>query len=180
MFVRVISSERAGVGKSLKKDRLCSELRNKLKLPGLDITIPIYKKIDVDSIVERLYAKLGNGFQLDVFPVIHLDIAHAVSMGPVCYSKMCPFQNPVVLVLGDPIETFSYIMYIMFSHVFKTIFNVVKVEDGLDEFLFNLIILGSIVSSKGIVWQALKNQYYIIECMSPKSKVHITQYHQSN
>ena len=40
-----------------------------------------------------------------------------------------------------------------------------EVEHGVDNFLFNLIILGSIVNSEGSVWQAQHTQYYIIECM---------------
>ncbi|XP_067936891.1 E3 ubiquitin-protein ligase rnf213-alpha-like [Watersipora subatra] len=40
-----------------------------------------------------------------------------------------------------------------------------EVESGVDELLFNLIILRSLVNSEGVVWQAQPTQYYIIECM---------------
>jgi len=40
-----------------------------------------------------------------------------------------------------------------------------QVEFGVDELLFNLIILQSLVNSDGVVWQAKKSQYYVIECM---------------
>ena len=36
---------------------------------------------------------------------------------------------------------------------------------GVDEFLFNLVILGSVVNSDGLVWQFRGSQYYVIECM---------------
>ena len=36
---------------------------------------------------------------------------------------------------------------------------------GVDEFLFNLVILGSVVNSDGVVWQSRGSQYYVIECM---------------
>jgi len=39
------------------------------------------------------------------------------------------------------------------------------VEEGVDEFLFNLLILRSIQHSDGTVWQTQYNHYYIIECM---------------
>lgn len=44
-----------------------------------------------------------------------------------------------------------------------------EVEEGADDLLFNLIILRSIVNSEGVVWQAQKQQYYVIECM-PQTK----------
>ena len=44
-------------------------------------------------------------------------------------------------------------------------------ESGVDELLFNLIILRSIVNSEGLVWQAQPTQYYIIECMPRMRKV---------
>ncbi|XP_067940324.1 E3 ubiquitin-protein ligase rnf213-alpha-like [Watersipora subatra] len=40
-----------------------------------------------------------------------------------------------------------------------------EVEHGVDELLFNLVILRSLVNSEGVVWQVKKEQYYIIECM---------------
>ncbi|XP_067936897.1 E3 ubiquitin-protein ligase rnf213-alpha-like [Watersipora subatra] len=40
-----------------------------------------------------------------------------------------------------------------------------EVESGVDELLFNLIILRSLVNSEGVVWQAQPTQYYIIESM---------------
>ncbi|XP_067940322.1 E3 ubiquitin-protein ligase rnf213-alpha-like [Watersipora subatra] len=40
-----------------------------------------------------------------------------------------------------------------------------EVEHGVDELLFNLVILRSIVNSEGVVWQVKQEQYYIIECM---------------
>ncbi|KAF6021244.1 hypothetical protein EB796_020445 [Bugula neritina] len=46
-----------------------------------------------------------------------------------------------------------------------------EVDSGVDELLFNLIILRSIVSSEGVVWQAQNTQYYIIECMPFTRKV---------
>ncbi|XP_067936895.1 E3 ubiquitin-protein ligase rnf213-alpha-like [Watersipora subatra] len=111
---RLIRSKRAGVGKSLQKSNLCSQLRQKLK--GMDVTIPIYRTIDTDHVIARLNAKLGNGFRDVGRNTIHLDIAH-------------------------------------------------EVESGVDELLFNLIILRSLVNSEGVVWQAQPTQYYIIESM---------------
>lgn len=46
-----------------------------------------------------------------------------------------------------------------------------QVESGVDELIFNLIILGSIVDSDGKVWQARNTQYYVIESMPFKSQV---------
>ena len=46
-----------------------------------------------------------------------------------------------------------------------------EVEQGIDELLFNLIILRSIVNSEGVVWQAQNTQYYVIECMPHTRKV---------
>ena len=46
-----------------------------------------------------------------------------------------------------------------------------EVETGIDELLFNLVILRSIVDSEGIVWQSQPTQYYIIECMPCTTKV---------
>ena len=40
-----------------------------------------------------------------------------------------------------------------------------QVMSGVDEFLFNLVILGSLVNSDGVVWQSRGSQYYAIECM---------------
>ena len=48
-----------------------------------------------------------------------------------------------------------------------------KVETGVDELLFNLVILRSLVNSEGVVWQAKQTQYYIIECMPLVDKVNI-------
>ena len=41
----------------------------------------------------------------------------------------------------------------------------------MDELLFNLIILKSIVNSDGLVWQTQPTQYYIVECMPLLRKV---------
>lgn len=50
-------------------------------------------------------------------------------------------------------------------------FSFSQVESGVDELLFNLMILGSIVNSEGTVWQARETQYYIIECMPGVKRV---------
>ncbi|XP_067936885.1 E3 ubiquitin-protein ligase rnf213-alpha-like [Watersipora subatra] len=126
-YARLIRSSRAGVGKSLQKLNLCHELRVVQEVTGKDITIPIYKVIDTDNIINCLTSKLGNGYSDTPCSVIHFDIAH-------------------------------------------------EVESGVDELLFNLIILRSLVNSEGVVWQAQPTQYYIIECMpcinKDRSSVH--------
>jgi len=76
---RLIRSNRAGVGKSLQKFNLCTKLRAKHASQGKDITIPIYKTVDVDGLIKRLTGELDNGFSDDLFHTIHLDIAHEVS-----------------------------------------------------------------------------------------------------
>ena len=118
---RLIRSERAGVGKSLTKFNLCNQVRAQPRLKGKDITIPIYKAIDTDSIIAKLNAELGNGYTENPHHTIHIDIAH-------------------------------------------------EVETGVDEMLFNLVVLRSLVNSEGVVWQSQQTQYYIIECM-PFTKV---------
>jgi len=40
-----------------------------------------------------------------------------------------------------------------------------QVNTGVDEFLFNLAILGSVQHSDGRVWQKQHTHYYIVECM---------------
>lgn len=42
---------------------------------------------------------------------------------------------------------------------------VLQVQEGLDELLFNLLVLGSISNSDGRTWLATKTDYFIIECM---------------
>ena len=118
---RLIRSARAGVGKSLTKFNLCNQVRSEKKLKGKDITIPVYKTIDTDSIIAKLNAELGNGYSDPPHHTIHIDIAH-------------------------------------------------EVESGVDEMLFNLVVLRSLVNSEGVVWQSQQSQYYIIECM-PYTKV---------
>ena len=76
--VRLIRSDRAGVGKSLQKQNLCSRLRNSHALPGIDVTIPAYRQLKTDDIIDRLKELLGNGYK-DGFDTIHLDIAHEAS-----------------------------------------------------------------------------------------------------
>lgn len=78
---RLIRSARAGVGKSLKKFNLCNQLRRNKRLKGADITIPIYKTIDTDSIIGRLNTELGNGYTDTPHHTIHVDIAHEVETG---------------------------------------------------------------------------------------------------
>ena len=78
---RLIRSARAGVGKSLKKFNLCNQLRRNKRLKGNDITIPIYKTIDTDSIIARLNTELGNGYTDTPHHTIHVDIAHEVETG---------------------------------------------------------------------------------------------------
>lgn len=48
-------------------------------------------------------------------------------------------------------------------------------EEGVDELLFNLVVLRSVVNSEGVVWQAQCTQYYVIECMPNTRKVKIFQ-----
>jgi len=57
------------------------------------------------------------------------------------------------------------VLYLVFDALF------LQVEAGVDEVLFNLIILGSLVNSDGIVWQIKRGQYYIVECMPFTSEV---------
>lgn len=70
-----------------------------------------------------------------------------------------------VLVFQLPLTNSSqcYAMSYIIALTFDTISNR-QVESGVDELLFNLIILRSIVNSEGVVWQAQPTQYYIIEC----------------
>ena len=111
------------MGKSLRRVNLCNKLRGGKKLKGKDVTLPIYRTIDTDSIIATLNEELEDVYTTDSpYHTIHIDIAH-------------------------------------------------EVETGADELLFNLIILGSIVNSEGVVWQAQRSQYYIIECMPYTRKV---------
>ena len=77
-FARLIRSKRAGVGKSMHKQNLCSALRNVKCIRGKDITIPVYKTINADDVISRLTAELGNGYTNTPCNTIHLDIAHEV------------------------------------------------------------------------------------------------------
>lgn len=77
--MRLIRSKRAGVGKSLQRGNLITKLRNEIELEGQQITIPVYRKISTDTISARLTKTLKNGYG-DTYDVIHLDIAHEVSL----------------------------------------------------------------------------------------------------
>jgi len=68
----------------------------------------------------------------------------------------------------------QYIVYVVKSTmVLYLVFDAwfLQVEAGVDEVLFNLIILGSLVNSDGFVWQVKRGQYYIVECMPLISEV---------
>ena len=57
---RLIRSQRAGVGKSLQRNNLVEHLRVNLDIrSGEDLTIPIYKTIDTDAIINKLTIVLG-------------------------------------------------------------------------------------------------------------------------
>ena len=57
---RLIRSQRAGVGKSLQCNNLVEHLRVNLGIrSGEDLTIPIYKTIDTDAIINKLTIILG-------------------------------------------------------------------------------------------------------------------------
>ena len=69
------------MGKSLWKKRHCDgklyKDGNRLK-EGYDITIPIHREVDKDSIVDTLYKELGHDYTGDRANTIHLDISHKV------------------------------------------------------------------------------------------------------
>ncbi|ESO94720.1 hypothetical protein LOTGIDRAFT_232244 [Lottia gigantea] len=117
-LVRVIKSERAGVGKTLYKTRLVEKLsehqgRNK----EISLTIPLFEKeVNVSDITDRLmkYTRHPGHIQPMIF---HLDISS-------------------------------------------------EVLDGVDFFLYNLLILGCIRNKDGYVWKKSDHDLYLIENIS--------------
>ena len=79
---RLIRSKRAGVGKSLQKKNLCTDLRVNRNIPGKDITIALHKSVDTDGIIKRLKDEFGytNDPNDDNCNTIHIDIAHEVML----------------------------------------------------------------------------------------------------
>ncbi|XP_063403574.1 E3 ubiquitin-protein ligase rnf213-alpha-like [Mytilus trossulus] len=118
--VRVVKSWRAGVGKSLYKKRMVTDLykliTNITRRRASDITIPLHEKtINVDDI---------------------MDILLEETLTPQCHEPR--------------------IFHIDISHV---------VQEGVDAFLFQLLVLGCLGHSSGNVWRRSELDYYIIESM---------------
>ncbi|VDI01999.1 Hypothetical predicted protein, partial [Mytilus galloprovincialis] len=119
--VRVVKSNRAGVGKTLYQKRMVTELtrltqRGYIQRPN-NLTIPLHSKsVDVDEIMEQLMKRtsLPGNQQPTIF---HFDISS-------------------------------------------------EVQDGVDSFLFQLLVLGSLTTSYGYVWRKSVMDYYIIESLN--------------
>ncbi|XP_071135692.1 E3 ubiquitin-protein ligase rnf213-alpha-like isoform X2 [Mytilus edulis] len=118
--VRVVRSSRAGVGKTLFKDRMKKEMSKVLKLTPESrphcLTIPLHeKKINIDDVVAVLLDEILPPHTR--YPrIFHFDIAH-------------------------------------------------EVHDGVDDFLFQLLILGCLHHNSGYIWRKSHIDYYIIESM---------------
>ncbi|XP_052083737.1 E3 ubiquitin-protein ligase rnf213-alpha-like [Mytilus californianus] len=119
--VRVVKSNRAGVGKTLYQKRMVAELTRKtqrgyLQRPN-NLTIPLHSKsVNVDEIMEVLLKRIflpGNQHPT----IFHFDISS-------------------------------------------------EVQDGVDSFLFQLLVLGSLTTSYGYVWRKSVMDYYIIESLN--------------
>ena len=78
MSTRLIRSKRAGVGKSQQRKNTIDKLRQQKGIPGHDITIPVYRKMVTDDIINSLKEMLGTGYN-STCDTIHIDIAHEVS-----------------------------------------------------------------------------------------------------
>lgn len=76
-MARLVRSDRAGTGKTLQKENLRRKLRDDLEVEGHDVTIPIYKTIEVDKLVSRLHEELSSVVHRS--NLIHIDIASEVS-----------------------------------------------------------------------------------------------------
>ncbi|XP_071137099.1 E3 ubiquitin-protein ligase rnf213-alpha-like [Mytilus edulis] len=118
--VRVVKSWRAGVGKSLYKKRMVTDLykliTNITRRKASNVTIPLHEKtINVDDI---------------------MDILLEETLAPRCHEPR--------------------IFHIDISHV---------VQEGVDAFLFQLLVLGCLGHSTGNVWRRSELDYYIIESM---------------
>lgn len=80
--VRLVKSEKPGVGKSLWVKRNLEKLmdgKNQRRQRGRDIIIPLHQKIDVDAIIERLYDDLKSNLDDGSSNSIHFDIAQKVT-----------------------------------------------------------------------------------------------------
>ncbi|VDI41573.1 Hypothetical predicted protein [Mytilus galloprovincialis] len=118
--VRVMKSWRAGVGKSLYKKRMVTDLykliTNITRRKASNVTIPLHEKtINIDDI---------------------MDILLEETLTPQCREPR--------------------IFHIDISHV---------VQEGVDAFLFQLLVLGCLGHSTGNVWRRSELDYYIIESM---------------
>ncbi|XP_052215091.1 E3 ubiquitin-protein ligase rnf213-alpha-like isoform X2 [Dreissena polymorpha] len=117
--VRLVKSNRAGVGKSLYVKRVGERLvtkANELKLETNLVSIPLQeKRINIDEVVKVL--KKHTPLPGVKYPrLFHIDIS-------------------------------------------------TEVEDGLDFFLFNLLILKCVVNTQGYVWRRDDDDLYLIEAM---------------
>ena len=87
--VRVVTSERAGMGKSLCICRMKELLASKMNVGLHEIIIPIHgPKVTTDTIVEALKGEFSNTratiFHLDISPSVRNDI-HAVLFSVFCF-----------------------------------------------------------------------------------------------
>lgn len=82
--MRLIRSRRAGVGKSLQKQKLLAhldEMRKTEEMPGGGIIIPLYKTVNTDRFMSDLLCKLGRitvDIEQTYYNLIHIDVAREV------------------------------------------------------------------------------------------------------
>ena len=160
LAVRVISSERAGSGKSLAVCRLSqrlSELRNNdavmdyLKDMSTDvplcISVPIYgpivhQRVVVESLLPHTIVP-----DLPLSRIFHFDV------------------HPSVIYFGSlSSKDFGCFIIVALNTINDGRF--FKVRGGLDTLLFNLLILGALKNSSGQIWRRRSSDLYVIEITS--------------
>ncbi|XP_052238403.1 E3 ubiquitin-protein ligase RNF213-like [Dreissena polymorpha] len=118
--VRVVKSNRAGVGKSLYIKRKAEGLKTKLaafvNVQTEHVSIPLQEKFINTHEVTHALLKYTSRPELQTARLFHIDISH-------------------------------------------------EVQEGIDIFLFNLLILGCLVDNNGHVWRRSRNDLYMIEAM---------------
>ena len=161
LAVRVISSERAGSGKSLAVCRLSqrlSELQNNdavmdyLKDMSTDvplcISVPIYgpivhQRVVVESLLPHIIVP-----DLPLSRIFHFDV------------------HPSVIYFGSlSSKDVKWFIIVTLSTINDGRF-FPQVRGGLDTLLFNLLILGALKNSSGQIWRRRSSDLYVIEITS--------------
>ena len=152
--VRLVKSHSAAAGKSLRVYRMQQKLENMMKKKKLSdsgplyVCIPVHRKfVDVSQIMTRL-SSVNQDPENAPPRLFHIDLDHEVGIILQC-----------ILIL---VMFFCLLLHISNCLLFV---HFLQVVEGVDHFLFNLLILGSVMDKQGLVWQRSDNDLYVVETM---------------